>query len=160
MKNAMTREEQDLNPLGQGSLAWPAVPVATDSATATLLHTVQRWTAHGWLRSLDEALVLFLHELDPAASPLVLLAAALASHQLGRGHVCLDLRATLANSRFALSLPPDAADHGLEQFGLSPGELGRAGRQRFRVGDEPRPRLLRGAALACQLDQRRDRRRA
>ncbi|MDR0258419.1 MAG: hypothetical protein LBI76_01310, partial [Comamonas sp.] len=78
-----------------------------DGATASLLHTVERWTAHGWLRSLDQALVLFLHELDPAASPLVLLAAALASHQLGRGHVCLDLQATLDNSRFALSLPPD-----------------------------------------------------
>ncbi len=118
MKNAMTREEQDLtvNTPGQEhrweAQARPAAKVVADSATATLLHTVQRWTAHGWLRSLDEALVLFLHELDPAASPLVLLAAALASHQLGRGHVCLDLRATLAGSRFVLSLPPDATDQG------------------------------------------------
>ena len=79
-----------------------------NASTANLLHTLERWAAHGWLRSLDEALVLFLHELDPAASPLVLLAAALASHQLGRGHVCLDLQATLADSRFVLSLPPDA----------------------------------------------------
>ena len=79
-------------------------------ATRTMLHTLARWTANDWLRSLDEAFVLFLHELDPATSPLVLLAAALASHQLGRGHVCLDLQATLADSRFALSLPPDAVD--------------------------------------------------
>ncbi len=86
--------------------------VVADSATASLLHTIDRWTTHGWLRSLDQALVLFLQELDPKASPLVLLAAALASHQLGRGHVCLDLQATLADSRFALSLPPDSASDG------------------------------------------------
>ena len=112
--NAMTKQEQDLDLFRAAGAADNARPVlghgpkaTTDSATASLLHTIQRWTAHGWLRSLDEALVLFLHELDPAASPLVLLAAALASHQLGRGHVCLDLRATLEDSRFALSLPPD-----------------------------------------------------
>ncbi|HEY4802685.1 MAG TPA: exodeoxyribonuclease V subunit alpha, partial [Paraburkholderia sp.] len=29
------------------------------------------------------------------------------SHQLGRGHVCLDLKATLEDPAFALSLPPD-----------------------------------------------------
>ena len=39
--------------------------------------------------------------------PLLILAAALASHQLGRGHVCLDLAATLADPAFALSLPPE-----------------------------------------------------
>ena len=114
MKNAMTTEPEDgMPPQGvphqQSAVRTPAVP---DGATASLLHTVERWTAHGWLRSLDQALVLFLHELDPGASPLVLLAAALASHQLGRGHVCLDLQATLDNSRFALSLPPDTAAQG------------------------------------------------
>lgn len=109
MMNAMTTEPQDGMPL-QPSAA--SVPAVTDSATASLLHTVERWTAHGWLRSLDQALVLFLHGLDPSAPPLVLLAAALASHQLGRGHVCLDLQAALDNSRFALSLPPDTAPQG------------------------------------------------
>jgi exodeoxyribonuclease V alpha subunit len=38
---------------------------------------------------------------------LLLLAAALASHQLGHGHVCLDLQQTLAEPDFALSLPPE-----------------------------------------------------
>src|SRR5690606_20295950 len=32
---------------------------------------------------------------------------ALASHQLGRGHVCLDLAQTLAEPDLALSLPPE-----------------------------------------------------
>ena len=36
-----------------------------------------------------------------------MLAAALASHQLGHGHVCLDLQQTLAEPDFALSLPPE-----------------------------------------------------
>ncbi|MEJ5125742.1 exodeoxyribonuclease V subunit alpha [Comamonas sp. MYb21] len=102
-------QAQDGLPTQRSAARTLAVP---NGATASLLHTVERWTAHGWLRSLDQALVLFLHELDPAASPLVLLAAALASHQLGRGHVCLDLQATLDNSRFALSLPPDTVAQG------------------------------------------------
>ena len=37
----------------------------------------------------------------------MLLAAALTSHQLGHGHVCLDLFETLKEPDFALSLPPE-----------------------------------------------------
>ena len=37
----------------------------------------------------------------------MLLAAALTSHQLGHGHVCLDLIETLKAPDFALSLPPE-----------------------------------------------------
>lgn len=72
-----------------------------------LLSLLQRWVERGWLRALDKAFVAFLAELDPNADPLVLLAAALTSHQLGHGHVCLDLVATLAEPDFALSLPPE-----------------------------------------------------
>ena len=108
----MTQQEQEKNDRSSQGLGLTVPAVAQDAATASMLHTMERWTSHGWLRSLDQALVLFLHELDPQASPLVLLAAALASHQLGRGHVCLDLEATLADSRFVLSLPPDAALQG------------------------------------------------
>ena len=66
-----------------------------------------RWVERGWLRALDKAFVGFLHELAPQADPLVLLAAALTSHQLGHGHVCLDLFETLKAPDFALSLPPE-----------------------------------------------------
>lgn len=65
------------------------------------------WSERGWLRELDRALAQLFAELDPDASPLLLLGAALASHQLGQGHVCLDLAATLANPDFTLSLPPE-----------------------------------------------------
>src|SRR5471032_1710426 len=74
---------------------------------ADLLLLLERWVERGWLRALDKAFVAFLHELDPEADPLVLLAAALTSHQLGHGHVCLDLFATLQEPDFALSLPPE-----------------------------------------------------
>ena len=65
------------------------------------------WAEHQWLRALDAAFADFLWREVPAAPPFLILAAALASHQLGRGHVCLDLAATLKAPASALSLPPD-----------------------------------------------------
>ncbi|QPL47122.1 exodeoxyribonuclease V subunit alpha [Halomonas sp. A40-4] len=80
------------------------------SDTVELLALCERWVARGWLRDLDRALVRFLATEAPDAPPLLLLGAALASHQLGRGHVCLDLNATLNAPDFALSLPPEGDD--------------------------------------------------
>ncbi|MGY4879315.1 exodeoxyribonuclease V subunit alpha [Vreelandella aquamarina] len=80
------------------------------NSTAELLALCERWVARGWLRDLDRALVRFLAAEAPDAPVLLLLAAALASHQLGRGHVCLDLNATLNAPDFALSLPPEGDD--------------------------------------------------
>ncbi len=77
-----------------------------DSAAATLA-LLGRWRDHDWLRPLDHALVAFLHEQAPATAPATLLCAALASHQAGRGHVCLDLDALLADPDRSLSLPPE-----------------------------------------------------
>ncbi|MQT43537.1 MULTISPECIES: exodeoxyribonuclease V subunit alpha [unclassified Pseudomonas] len=74
---------------------------------ADLLLLLERWVERGWLRALDKAFVAFVHERDPKGDPLVLLAAALTSHQLGHGHVCLDLFETLKQPDFALSLPPE-----------------------------------------------------
>lgn len=71
---------------------------------------LRRWAERGWLRPLDRVFADFLRDAAPDADPLLPLAAALASHQLGRGHVCLDLAATLADPRFALSLPPEGED--------------------------------------------------
>ncbi|WP_240454080.1 exodeoxyribonuclease V subunit alpha [Halomonas sp. NO4] len=78
--------------------------------TAALLALLERWVARGWLRALDRALALFLQREVPDAPAPLLLAAALASHQLGRGHVCLDLAATLAAPDLALSMPPEGDD--------------------------------------------------
>ena len=100
-------ETQDAQP----SMA--PTPVNTHPAlsdTAELLTLCERWVARGWLRDLDRALVRFLATEAADAPALLLLAAALASHQLGRGHVCLDLNATLNAPDFALSLPPEGDD--------------------------------------------------
>lgn len=74
---------------------------------ADLFLLLDRWVERGWLRPLDRAFVSFLYELDGQSHPSVMLAAALTSHQLGHGHVCLDLAETLGNPDMALSLPPE-----------------------------------------------------
>ena len=78
------------------------------------------WSERGWLRELDRTLASFFAELDEQASPLLLLAAALASHQLGQGHVCLDLQVTLADADSALSLPPEGEE---EAVSLLPSDV-------------------------------------
>ncbi|WP_321878887.1 exodeoxyribonuclease V subunit alpha [Paraburkholderia bannensis] len=85
----------------------PVARTTSQDSAAQMLATLERWVERGWLRALDGAFARFLLEETPGAPPLLLLAAALASHQLGRGHVCLDLQATLEDPAFALSLPPD-----------------------------------------------------
>ena len=80
---------------------------APDASTAdTLLATLGLWVELGWLRRVDAHLVRFMARHVPEAPASVLLAAALASHQLGRGHVCLSLSRALAEPRATLSLPP------------------------------------------------------
>lgn len=68
---------------------------------------LENWVAVGWLRPLDGAFAEFLKTQQPDTPELVLLVAALASHQLGRGHICLDLDALLSDPEKTLSLPPE-----------------------------------------------------
>ncbi|ERS89215.1 exodeoxyribonuclease V subunit alpha [Halomonas sp. PBN3] len=89
-------------------------PPTPEAATAAALYEgealftlLDRWVARGWLRALDRAFSAFLAREVPDAPAPLLLAAALASHQLGRGHICLDLAQTLAEPDLALSLPPE-----------------------------------------------------
>lgn len=76
-------------------------------AVADTLDLLNAWARRGWLRPLDAAFAAFLARETEDAPPLAIFAAALASHQLGRGHACLDLAQTLDDPGFALSLPPD-----------------------------------------------------
>lgn len=84
--------------------------LASRTGTLALLN---RWQALGWLKALDTALVKLLAQLDPDAEPLVLLAVALTSHQLGHGHICLDLQTLLNDPDLTLLLPPEGqvAEH-------------------------------------------------
>jgi exodeoxyribonuclease V alpha subunit len=90
----------------QGDTEHAAVFIGAAS-NSVLLQQIDTWVARGWLRALDRALAKFILEQDPQAKASVLLAAAMTSHQLGRGHACLDLAATLAAPDFVLSLPPE-----------------------------------------------------
>jgi exodeoxyribonuclease V alpha subunit len=65
------------------------------------------WVEQGWLRSLDRAFALFLAAEVPAIDPLALLAAALVSYQLGRGHVCLHMGHLVDNPLRTLGLPEE-----------------------------------------------------
>lgn len=65
------------------------------------------WLAQGWSSPLDRAFVRFLREQEPKSSDQLLLTAALASYQLGRGHICLDLRAVLDDPQSVLAWPPE-----------------------------------------------------
>lgn len=87
------------------------VPTTAHALTLpALLTLLSAWAERGWLRELDRALAVFLAQEAPDADPLLILGAALASHQLGRGHVCLDLASTLEDASQSLSLPPEGDD--------------------------------------------------
>ena len=87
----------------------------------SILQLLNDWLASGWIRALDVALVKLLAKLDTSAEPLVLLAAALASHQLGHGHICLDIRSLLADPDLVLLLPPEGQV--VEQQQILPSQL-------------------------------------
>ena len=86
----------------------PLAPESLDNK-GYIRNLLADWTARSWLRPLDQAFAEFLWREVPEAPPLLILAAALTSHQLGRGHASLDLAATLNDPAFALSLPPEGA---------------------------------------------------
>lgn len=81
-------------------------------STHDVLQLLARWTQAGWLREVDGAFATFLAREVPDAGGLLLLGAALASHQLGRGHVCLDLAAALSDAAATLDLPPSGDEAG------------------------------------------------
>jgi exodeoxyribonuclease V alpha subunit len=78
--------------------------------TDELICKLKDWVKLGWIRTLDLAFVRFLMSEASDASAEVLLAAALTSHQLGRGHICLDLQAVQDDPVGVLSLPPEGEE--------------------------------------------------
>ena len=81
----------------------------TQDTTIPMHDLLTDWAGRGWLRELDVAFARFLQREVTDAPAFLILAAALTSHQLGRGHASLDLAATLDDPAFALSLPPEGA---------------------------------------------------
>ncbi|MDZ7750416.1 MAG: exodeoxyribonuclease V subunit alpha [Gammaproteobacteria bacterium] len=79
---------------------------------------LEGWQQAAWVRPLDVGFARLVRTLSEAQGdsprPLLLLLAVLASHQVGRGHVCIDLATLLADAGKTLSLPPE------EQVGVRP----------------------------------------
>lgn len=80
-----------------------------------------QWQQAGWIRPLDTGFARLIRELSEeqgeGPQPLVLLLAALTSHQVGRGgHVCIDLATLLDDAGQTLALPPEEpANTGLSE---------------------------------------------
>src|SRR5690554_753631 len=98
----------DLNTDGSPAAVDKFRPLDTLDGTEALL---QLWQRARWLRPLDTGFARLIRHLaeeqGSAAEPLVLLLAALVSHQVGRGHVCIDLSLLLTEAGQTLDLPPD-----------------------------------------------------
>ncbi|MEH6357086.1 MAG: exodeoxyribonuclease V subunit alpha [Marinobacter sp.] len=79
--------------------------------TDALLEQLNAWQQAGWIRPLDVRFAQLIRDLSDeqgkAPAPLALLLAALVSHQVGRGHVCVDLATLMADAATTLSLPPE-----------------------------------------------------
>src|SRR5690554_3393556 len=76
--------------------------------TENVLELLDSWQQAGWIRPLDVRFARLIQDLSEeqgeAPQPLVLLLAALTSHQVGRGHVCVDLADLIADANNTLSL--------------------------------------------------------
>ncbi|MBW4935044.1 exodeoxyribonuclease V subunit alpha [Marinobacter sp. F4206] len=79
----------------------------------TMDELLDHWQQRDWLRPLDVGFARLIRTLSEeqgeSSSPLVVLLAALVSHQVGRGHVCVDLTNLLQDADATLALPPDDA---------------------------------------------------
>lgn len=93
-------------------------------STDEVLALLDEWQDLGWIRALDRAFAITIAQLNREAGeetpPLLLLLASLCSHQVGRGHVCLDLAQLLKAPAMALALPPERA---LPEHWLTPAQL-------------------------------------
>ncbi|WP_157981028.1 exodeoxyribonuclease V subunit alpha [Pseudidiomarina insulisalsae] len=76
-----------------------------------LMTILRTWYAHKWLRAIDLSLAQYVLEKLGESAEEVAFFAALASHQLGHGHPCLDLQHLRRNANAVLQLPPEHASH-------------------------------------------------
>ena len=87
-----------------------AAPDHTAELLADPLTILHSWADKGWLRRLDSALAAFIRELDPTASPVLLVSAAVLAQMEGRGHTCLPLRLLVTQPDEVLAWPAPAQE--------------------------------------------------
>lgn len=101
----------------------PSAMATTDDTGTDIRHLLrdmekteallQYWQQVEWIRPIDVGFARLVRELTEEqgehSQPLIPLLAALVSHQVGRGHVCVDLGNLLANAGQTLSLPPEGS---------------------------------------------------
>ncbi|MRJ45813.1 exodeoxyribonuclease V subunit alpha [Idiomarina loihiensis] len=78
----------------------------TEVTSNTLFDALREWRDAGWIRSIDLAFVEFLQQAGETRSE-VLLAALCASHEAGRGHTSIDIKALQNEPESVLNLPPE-----------------------------------------------------
>jgi len=89
-------------------LAQNTLEISMSESVADTLATLQAWVDKGWLRRLDIALANFILELDPCASPALLVSTAVVAQMEGRGHTCLPLRLLVGSPDDVLDWPEPA----------------------------------------------------
>jgi len=78
----------------------------TETTLNTLFDELREWRDAGWIRSIDLAFVEFLQQAGEVRNE-VLLAAACASHEAGRGHTSVNMNALQTEPESVLNLPPE-----------------------------------------------------
>ena len=85
-----------------------ATPDTTPELPIDPLTVLHSWADKGWLRRLDSALAAFMRELDPSASPALLVSTAVLAQMEGRGHTCLPLGLLVTQPDEVLAWPAAA----------------------------------------------------
>ncbi|MFV8572254.1 exodeoxyribonuclease V subunit alpha [Marinobacter sp. SBS5] len=119
MSRTRNNDHQMTMDLGDENTVEPSNPTVDNSRLlATVDKTdalLEQWQQAEWIRPLDLGFARLLRDLSEEQGeplhPLVFLLAALISHQVGRGHVCIDLATLLDDADATLSLPPEESSN-------------------------------------------------
>lgn len=107
----MTGEYGDIQDLFDAAGEPESMPAAMPGSVPGALALLNQWVELEWIRALDHAFAEFVcttvTEHQEIPTPELALLAALASHQVGRGHVCLDLGQLCDSADDTLALPPE-----------------------------------------------------
>lgn len=88
-----------------------AEPAALPKTATGALALLDDWVERDWIRALDHAFAAFVcnivSEREEQPTAMLALLAAMVSHQVGRGHVCLDIKHLCQATEPTLVLPPE-----------------------------------------------------